>query len=391
MTITNRIGSHRLRAEVAAYWQRAIADGAIPDGSSKLVIQTGVRLGEARMANPLMPFITEIQAALAPDSQSDEHLLFITDACGVVLWLAGSPKLRRHVGMIRLFQGVHLHDSDGSENAIGTAIHNERATPGTGIKHLFKSLRRWILVADVVRDPFSGKVVATICITGPVRGSRSIALAAVRAGARFAEQLLAQSSQPVVPADCGQSAPDLQLLGPSQPSAFDVQLTSRRADILALLVTHPDGLAADELAYRLYGDNGKSTTIRAEIHRIRKQFPGLIVGHPYRLADGIKSDVGQVRALVAEGEAQAAVTAYSGELLPRSHALEIELIRSELRQAVRAVAIASGGSALESWCASSNGWDDLAAIGRLISELPPDHIDRELLMARRNRLIRKSG
>ena len=229
-------------------------------------------------------------------------------------------------------------------------------------------------------------MLACIDLTSPARDGRSIALAAARAGSRLAELLLERRSS--TPGLLPTPAADVRLLGPGQPTAFGVPLTTRRADIVALLVEHPEGLNGDEIAYRLFGDDGKAATVRAEIHRIRRQLPGLIVGQPYRLADDVSTDVGLVRNLAANGDA-AAVAAYPDDLLPRSEALEIEMIRSELRQSVRAVAMGRGGQALESWCNSRSGRGDLAAIERRLGELGALDAAREQLEARRCRLLRR--
>lgn len=387
MTVASRPVRPDLRPQVAASWRRALAAGVAPDDSSDPVIEPDSRLGEARERHPLSEMVADIHGAMAWEGHSDDHLLVITDASGVILWMAGSPFLRRRIDRIGMLEGAHWSEFDVGTNAIGTALHDQRATFVSGPEHLVISHRDWLCAADVIRDPRTGEVVAAIDLTAPVKAGRSIAVAAVRAGARLAESLLARlpdrAALPAGPAD----PVDLQLLGPGQPMAFGLPLTARRADILALLVDHPDGLTADEIAYRLFGDDGKATTVRAEIHRIRQQFPGLVVGRPYRLAAGVRTDVGLVRELASRGSALAAVDAYSDDLLPRSTALEIEMIRSELRQTVRAAAIGSGGAALASWCDSRAGRHDLAAIERRLAELSAGDRGREHLLARRRRLL----
>lgn len=391
MTVTSRPVQPDLRPQVAASWRRALQAGVAPEDASEPVIEPGSRLDEARGNHPLNNWVADIHGAMAWDGNSDDHLLVITDASGVILWMAGSPFLRRRIDRIGMLEGAHWSEFDVGTNAIGTALHDERATTVNGAEHLVISHRSWLCAADVIHDPGTGEVVAAIDLTAPARDGRSIALAAVRAGARLAEQLLAQLPDRAVSVTDPAAPVDLRLLGPGQPTAFGEPLTARRADILALLVDHAGGLSADEIAYRLFGDDGKAATVRAEIHRIRQQIPGLIMDRPYRLAAGVRSDVALVRELAARGAALAAVAAYHDDLLPRSTALEIEMIRSDLRQTVRAAAIGTGGSALASWCDSRAGRHDLGAIERRLTELSADDCAREHLLARRRRLLAYSA
>jgi len=385
MTVVSRTSRRGPRAEVAASWQRALDAGVVPEDRSDPVIRSGAYLEQTRTQHPLAPHVAELKAAMAGDGWADNHLVVISDASGVILWLAGSPVLRRRLDRIGIVEGAYWNEFDVGTNAIGTALHDERATIINGSEHLVLVHRPWLCAADVVRDPTTGQVLACIDLTCPAREGRSLALAAARAGARLAERLLA--SRPSTTGLHPTPVADVQLLGPGPPTAFGLPLTTRRADIVALLVEHPEGLTGDEIAFRLFGDDGKATTVRAEIHRIRRQLPGLIVGQPYRLAEDVSTDVDLVRTLVANGDA-AAVAAYSDDLLPRSEALEIEMIRSELRQSVRAVALGRGGQALASWCNSRAGNADLAAIECLLGELGACDIAREQLEARRRRLLR---
>ncbi|HXL62383.1 MAG TPA: transcriptional regulator, partial [Mycobacterium sp.] len=41
----------------------------------------------------------------------------------------------------------------------------------------------------------------------------------------------------------------------------------------------------------LYGDRSRVATVRAEMSRMRKQLPGLVLGQPYRVAEQAVVDV----------------------------------------------------------------------------------------------------
>jgi hypothetical protein len=64
-------------------------------------------------------------------------------------------------------------------------------------------------------------------------------------------------------------------------------LSLRHAEILLALAVFPDGRSAPELAGDLYGDQSRVVTVRAELSRMRKQYVGLLVAQPYRLAGSV--------------------------------------------------------------------------------------------------------
>ena len=167
----------------------------------------------------------------------------------------------------------------------------------------------------------------------------------------------------------------LRGVGPGLPTAevagATVALTPRRADVLFLLLRHPDGLSADALAQELYGDAGNPLTVRVEVHRIRELLGPRLASAPYRFAVPVTSDADAVLSLVACGRIDEAVLRYTGPLLPRSESLGIEQLRAELHQTVRAAALRAGGTARAVWCGHGVGEGDAEALGLYAAALSP--------------------
>lgn len=67
-------------------------------------------------------------------------------------------------------------------------------------------------------------------------------------------------------------------------------LVGRRAALVARLALSPEGLSARDLGEAVYGPGDSDVAVRTEIHRIRRQVPGLLSTRPYRLADGVSVD-----------------------------------------------------------------------------------------------------
>ncbi|MGO2659691.1 GAF domain-containing protein [Mycetocola reblochoni] len=70
-----------------------------------------------------------------------------------------------------------------------------------------------------------------------------------------------------------------------------VELSSRHAQLLGLIMTSATGASARELSEQVYGSAEHAVAVRAEISRLRRLLGDLIVAGPYRLAPGV---VGQV-------------------------------------------------------------------------------------------------
>ncbi|WP_399084253.1 GAF domain-containing protein [Streptomyces sp. BBFR2] len=88
------------------------------------------------------------------------------------------------------------------------------------------------------------------------------------------------------------SAPDRPALTVSGPAGtWTHEPSPRHAELLFLLATHPEGRTAAELARDLFGDGGRTVTVRAELSRLRRHLAGLLAHRPYRFADGIAPEL----------------------------------------------------------------------------------------------------
>ncbi|MEV0586591.1 GAF domain-containing protein [Nonomuraea sp. NPDC050310] len=161
-------------------------------------------------------------------------------------------------------------------------------------------------------------------------------------------------------------------------------LSPRHAEILALLALHPHGLTGEQLSYYLYGDEGNPSTLRAEIHRLRAQFGGIVEAKPYRLNARVEADFLALKDLLATRRTTAAVTLYGGPLLPRSESPELRRERDELEIQLRGCLLAYGTPEdLWTYAQTLNGREDFEVLEQLTQDLPA-HDPRAL--AARSRL-----
>ncbi|GHE68738.1 hypothetical protein GCM10018785_41630 [Streptomyces longispororuber] len=68
-------------------------------------------------------------------------------------------------------------------------------------------------------------------------------------------------------------------------------LSPRHAELLYLLATHRAGRSAAGLAADLFGDPGRTVTVRAELSRVRRYLGGLVAHRPYRFHEDADVDL----------------------------------------------------------------------------------------------------
>ncbi|WP_433247937.1 GAF domain-containing protein [Streptosporangium sp. CA-135522] len=169
----------------------------------------------------------------------------------------------------------------------------------------------------------------------------------------------------------------LSFLGTEHPSArldgVRVPLSPRHADILALLALNPHGMTTDQLSFHLYGDEGNSVTVRAEIHRLRARLGPTVAAKPYRLTCVVEADFLDLKRLLATEDAGAIVRAYGGPLLPRSEAPAVRREREELEGQVRARLLLRGAPEdLWAYAGAEHTRNDIQILERLVATLPAD-------------------
>jgi len=119
-------------------------------------------------------------------------------------------------------------------------------------------------------------------------------------------------------------------------------VTSRQAEILALLASHPEGVSGEELLLLAYGEAGKMSTLKATLSRLRQHIP--INSQPYRLADRYWADFVQTETLLKEGRLGEALDLYVGPLLPAATMPGVIAVREQLDEMLKQSVLASGNA-----------------------------------------------
>ena len=130
----------------------------------------------------------------------------------------------------------------------------------------------------------------------------------------------------------------LRLLG--EPAAWldgePLHLSPRHAEILALLVAHPDGLGAERLGAELAGPGYSRTSVRSEVSRLRRLLGTCLATRPYRLVAEVEADLVDLRRHLGHGRVDDALElTRAGPVVPRSRAPGVERLRAGLAADLR--------------------------------------------------------
>lgn len=377
-----------VRGMVADSWLRSAAAGVNADSSPPPITLAADLLTDYRAGHPLaeiFPLLYDVVGRAAEDCDS---VLAVADERGRLLWVRGKPAVLRRAESIGFVEGAQWDERHAGTNAPGTALCLDAPVTIKAAEHFVRPVQRWSCAAAPVHEPGSDVILGVIDVTGGRAVDAPQTIALVRAAARMAESELARRAlvaavrypEPDRSGSPGQRHPvraiSLSALGRSECVVSigprTLRLSPRHSEIMIILAACPAGLTGDELAYLLYPDDLISSTLRAELVRLRALLGSQVLSsRPYRLTCEVTSDWAAVSAQLAAGDLAEALRLYRGPLLPRSQAPGVVELRGDLGRALRAAILASGRPEfLVGWTRSRWGADDLEMWQRLCAVLP---------------------
>ncbi|MFG2115714.1 GAF domain-containing protein [Streptomyces sp. NPDC048718] len=368
---TGLSGPCAVRPLVADSWRRSARAQVSPDGTARIELDEE-ELAGLRAEHPLaaaMPVIRELMGAYAHDG---EHLLAVCDATGRMLWVEGHPGTLRKARGMNFVAGARWSEAVVGTNAPGTALAVGRPVQVCAAEHFRRPVQAWTCAAAPVHDPYSGRALGAVDITGGDELAHPHSLAFVQAVARAAESQLALVS-PAPAADrlrltaLGRDEALLELPGRR------LRLSRRHSEILVMLARRSEGVAGDELLTLLYEDESVTpVTLRAELSRLRGLLgPELLASRPYRLTRVVDADFETVERRLASGAVSAALGGYPGPLLPSSSAPGVVRLRERLTGRLRAALVDRADPALlADWAYSAWGENDVTVWRALASAVP---------------------
>lgn len=170
---------------MAASWQRVAASGVDPGGAPEIAPLTQPEVERRRTASGMdrfLPLFTESLRAVLEAGQ----MLVLTDADGRVLWRRGTPAVRAMADRLGFVGGSAWTEANVGTNAIGTALVLGEPVHIHGPEHFVDAHTRWGCAAAPVIDPWTGRTVGVVDVSGPSTSMHGAGLAAVALAARVA-------------------------------------------------------------------------------------------------------------------------------------------------------------------------------------------------------------
>lgn len=371
-TMTSAGRSAPMRAEVADSWHLSAAAGVSTEEVEAPITLAEDSLAGYRAAHPLAQVFPLLDDVLGQAARDCDAIMAVSDAEGQLLWVCGTPATLRRAEKIGFVEGSNWDERLAGTNAPGLALRLGQPAQVRRSEHFRRSVQQWTCAATPIHDPGSAGLLGVLDITGNDDIAVPQTLAMVRAAARMAESELAREklSRPDPPdARPGRLRLVLESLGRSDSLLairdghgrdHKLRLSPRHSEILLLLASAPRGLSGDELAVLVYEDDGASSTLRAELNRLRSLLgDDVLASRPYRLTGSVDGDWLALEAQLAAGDLRGAMRGYRGPILPRSTAPGVVRLREQLHMSLReAVRRSRQADLMSTWTRSSWGVDD---------------------------------
>jgi signal transduction histidine kinase len=236
------LGNGRLEAvrlPIADSWQRSQAAGVDPAGTrAPTVLPDRDDVAGRWEAHPLQAAAPAIREWLWAIADESEHLIVVSDADGLLLWVDGNAKVRSAAAdTMNFVEGALWSEGGAGTNAIGTALAADHPVQVHAAEHFSEVVHGWTCSAAPVHDPESGRLLGIIDLTGRMTTAHPHSFAVALATAHVVEAGLRARMQEE---DARLRARHLASIGPRGEQRALVSRTGR------VLADHPDGFLRAE-------------------------------------------------------------------------------------------------------------------------------------------------
>ena len=172
------------RDTIAASWRRVSSVGLDPGSGAEIPPLAAAEVARRRQASGLSDVISSLTESLRAVIDAGQ-LVVVADADGWVLWREGGHAVRRLADGLGFVGGSAWTEGNVGTNAIGTALVLGEGVRVQGPEHFVESHTRWGCAAAPLTDPWSGRTLGVLDVSGPSRGMHPAELALVETVARL--------------------------------------------------------------------------------------------------------------------------------------------------------------------------------------------------------------
>jgi hypothetical protein len=188
-------GEVALRPVIRASWNRLHRLGMDPGSAPEVAPLDASELERRRAASRLAPLMPHLRDALRPAVEASGLLMVVTDPDGRVLWREGGSEVRRRADQLGFVGGSAWTEGNVGTNAIGTCLVLGTPVRIHGAEHYVESHTSWGCAATPLHDPWTGRTLGVVDVSGPTRLMHPSSIAMVQLAARVAELELRQERQ----------------------------------------------------------------------------------------------------------------------------------------------------------------------------------------------------
>ncbi|MDA0162244.1 GAF domain-containing protein [Solirubrobacter ginsenosidimutans] len=179
-----------VRAVVAQSWARSSSAGVDPVTRAPIVLADEREIDERWSHHPLHPVLPVLRDLLSSATSESGHMLVISDAAGVLLWIEGHHRVIEATHDMHFVCGADWSESGAGTNALGTAIAVDHPVQIFSAEHYSRRVHPWQCSGAPIHDPATGEIIGVIDLTGHLKTAHPHTLSLVTAAAGMAEAFL---------------------------------------------------------------------------------------------------------------------------------------------------------------------------------------------------------
>ncbi|MGD9571322.1 MAG: GAF domain-containing protein [Thermoleophilia bacterium] len=180
-----------LRPVIAESWERSGAAGVDPGGHRPDVLLGLDDIDDRWEHHVLFGALPVLRHMLREATTQAGHMLVISDATGVLLWIEGHRRVVEATEEMRLVRGADWSEAGAGTNALGTAIALDHPVQIFSAEHYSRTVHPWQCSGAPIHDPDTGDILGVIDLTGHLKTAHPHTLSLVSAAAAYAEASLA--------------------------------------------------------------------------------------------------------------------------------------------------------------------------------------------------------
>jgi hypothetical protein len=187
--------SSSLRAVVAQSWARSEDAGVDPVRHLAPIVMDEPAIEERWSHHPLYPVLPMLRDLLRDATTDSAHMLVISDADGVLMWIEGHHRVIEATHDMHLVCGADWSEPGAGTNALGTAIAVDHPVQIFSAEHFNRIVHPWQCSGAPIHDPATGEILGVVDLTGHLRTAHPHTLSLVTAAAGMAEAYLRHDRQ----------------------------------------------------------------------------------------------------------------------------------------------------------------------------------------------------